>query len=125
MALLQGLQLLLMVLDGRLQLFYIFSSPLPKCRLSLSVPLLSLFRRRVYLDSRQRPFVSISIEINTHRFPATLALLDLSRFLRKARVVGLVGGLVELLLFRVLDLGHGWDVLKAGHDLSGDYAAGR
>ena len=114
-----------MVLDGRLQLFYVFRPPLPKCRLSLSVPLLSLFRRRVYLDSRQWSCDAMPIETNTHRFPATLALLDLGRFLRKAGVVGLVGGLVEVLLVGVLDLGHGRDVLKAGHDLGGECAAGR
>ena len=50
MALLKALQLLLMMLDGRFKLFYVFCPPFPKCRLGLSVSLFSLFRRRIYLD---------------------------------------------------------------------------
>ena len=51
MALLQALQLLFMMFDGCLQLFYIFRSPLTERRLGLPVPLLSLFGCRVYLQS--------------------------------------------------------------------------
>jgi hypothetical protein len=48
-ALLEILELLLMVLDGCLELLDVLSSALAKSSLGLSVPLLALFRGSVYL----------------------------------------------------------------------------
>jgi hypothetical protein len=49
MALLEGLQRLLVDLDGALQLLYVFSPPLSESCLGLPVPLLALFGSGIYL----------------------------------------------------------------------------
>lgn len=49
MALLQGMKCVLMVLDGSLELLDVLGAPLTECSLSLSIPLLALFRRSIDL----------------------------------------------------------------------------
>lgn len=57
MALLEGRQAFLMLLDGRLELFDVLGASLPESRLSLSVALLSLLRGGIDLSSQREPLV--------------------------------------------------------------------
>ena len=52
MALLKGLKLFLMVLYRCFQLLDVFRPPFAECRLSLTIPLLPLLRRRIDLVRR-------------------------------------------------------------------------
>lgn len=84
MLLLQPTQVLLIGLDGCFELLDVLGAAFAKCSLSLSVTLLPLFRRGIYLKSVSGDVSDNSTshaESRTHGLATTFALLGLSGFL--------------------------------------------
>ncbi len=115
-----------MPFDRRLELFNVLSPPFPKRGLGLSISLLSLLGRCIYLGSCKRLCIVVAIsQESSHRLSPTLPFLDLGWFLCEIWVISLIGGLVEFLLLRVLHFGDRWNVLEAGHGLDSNGAVTR
>lgn len=107
MTLLQILKFLFMMLDSSFQLLDILGSTFSEGCLSLTIPLLSFFRRGINLAriTSQWPLLLL-VELTTHWFSSSLSFLHLSVFLYKALFICVWRGLGEGGLVRMFSL---WD----------------
>ena len=96
MTLLKVLKLLFVMLDSSFQLLDILGSTLSESCLSLTVALLSFFRRCIYLQCITSQWqLLLIVELTTYWFSSSLPFLNLNIFLHKTLFIYFWRGLRE------------------------------
>ena len=80
-ALLESLERILMMLDGRFELLDVFCSSLTECCLRLAISLLALLRSGIYLDCGQPYMDTDNFKSRTYRLPSSFAFWCWGRIL--------------------------------------------